>query len=115
MANPEFSADGANGLGAESRFRLEISESSGRTLTTIQLDALRTLASADRSLQTADLRKLLRLTTVEARTVCMQLLKYGYVERRLKMVSVRVGTRSIRRARAFWSLNERGWGAMGRG
>lgn len=77
-------------------------------LTAMQERVLGLMAAAEKPLQTADIRKQGRLSTIEARDACQSLLECGLVLRRIRVVPVTVGTRMIRQRRAFWTVVEKG-------
>ena len=75
-----------------------------RRFTPTQIAVITLISREAAPLQTAEIRRRGRLTTIQARSACVRLLEAGYLERRLRMVPVTVGERTIRRPRAFWSL-----------
>lgn len=83
-------------------------------LTELHQQVLRLLAAADKPLQTADIRKLARLSTIEAQDACMKLRDAQLVSRSVRVVQVIVQTRLIRQRRAFWTLAQQGAQALAR-
>jgi len=66
------------------------------------------LGRSEKPLQTAEIRKLAHLSTIQARDACEWLFEAGYITRRIRVVPVTVRSRVIRQRRAFWTLAEKG-------
>lgn len=77
-------------------------------LTTVHRQVINFLARSDKALQTAELRKLAHLSTIQTRDACEWLFEAGYLSRSVRVVPVTVRARVIRQRRAFWTLSEKG-------
>lgn len=77
-------------------------------LTTLHRQVIGFLGRSDKPLQTAEIRKLAHLSTIQTRDVCEWLFEAGYISRRIRVVPVTVRARVIRQRRAFWRLAEKG-------
>jgi hypothetical protein len=63
---------------------------------------LAVLAEAQRPLQTADIQRITGLSKTEGQTVCKRLWKAGQITRRVKVITVSVGSDRVKQRRAFW-------------
>jgi hypothetical protein len=66
------------------------------------------LGRSEKPLQTAEIRRLAHLSTIQARDACEWLFEAGFISRRIRVVPVTVRARVIRQRRAFWTLAEKG-------
>jgi hypothetical protein len=77
-------------------------------LTTLHRQVIGFLGRSEKPLQTADIRKLAHLSTIQTRDACEWLFEGSYISRNIRVVPVTVRGRVIRQRRAFWTLTEKG-------
>jgi hypothetical protein len=78
------------------------------SLSTVHRQVIGFLGRSDKPLQTADIRKLAHLSTIQTRDACEWLFEAGLICRRIRVVPVTARARLIRQRRAFWTLSEKG-------